>query len=108
MLVDGKAVRACVQKMSRLEGKQVVTVEGLSEREKAVYEYCFAAAGAVQCGFCIPGMVICAKGLLDVEPVDISDRDCEMDVDDRSDYAAVREYLSQFTLVKQDTYPYNL
>lgn len=66
VLVDGKAVRACVQKMSKLDGKNVITVEGLSEREKAVYEYCFAAAGAVQCGFCIPGMVICAKGLIDV------------------------------------------
>ena len=40
-------------------------MEGLSEREKAVYTHCFAQAGAVQCGFCIPGMVISAKGLLD-------------------------------------------
>ncbi|HIX16675.1 MAG TPA: selenium-dependent xanthine dehydrogenase [Candidatus Hungatella pullicola] len=68
VLIDGKAVKACVQKVSRLDGKSVVTVEGLSQREKEVYVYAFGEAGAVQCGFCIPGMVICAKGLLDVNP----------------------------------------
>jgi selenium-dependent xanthine dehydrogenase len=65
VLVDGKAVKACVQKVSRFTGKKILTVEGLGDREKAVYEHCFGAAGAVQCGFCIPGMVICAKALLD-------------------------------------------
>ena len=65
VLVDGKAVKACVQKVSRFVGKKIMTVEGLSDREKAVYEHCFGASGAVQCGFCIPGMVICAKALLD-------------------------------------------
>ncbi len=68
VLVDGKATKACVQKMSRLEGKHILTVEGFSQREKDVYVYAFGEAGAVQCGFCIPGMVICAKGLLDVNP----------------------------------------
>lgn len=68
VLVDGKATKACVQKMSRMEGKHILTVEGLSQREKDVYVYAFGEAGAVQCGFCIPGMVICAKGLLDVNP----------------------------------------
>ena len=46
----------------QMEGKSIVTVEGLSEREKEVYAYAFGAVGAVQCGFCIPGMVMCAKG----------------------------------------------
>lgn len=68
VLVDGKAVKACVQKVSKFIGKQIVTVEGLSDREKAVYEYCFGEAGAVQCGFCIPGMIICAKALVDRNP----------------------------------------
>lgn len=68
VLVDGKATKACVQKMSRMEGKHILTVEGLSAREKEVYVYAFGEAGAVQCGFCIPGMVICGKGLLDVNP----------------------------------------
>ncbi len=68
VLVDGKATKACVQKMGRMEGKHILTVEGFSQREKDVYVYAFGEAGAVQCGFCIPGMVICAKGLLDVNP----------------------------------------
>ncbi|MDR0377144.1 MAG: selenium-dependent xanthine dehydrogenase [Spirochaetaceae bacterium] len=65
VLVDGKTVRACVTPLKRIEGKKVVTIEGLSEREKAVYVFAFAETGAVQCGFCIPGMVMSAKGLLD-------------------------------------------
>lgn len=68
VLADGKAVKACVQKMSRMDGKRILTVEGFSQREKDVYVYAFGEAGAVQCGFCIPGMVICAKGLLDQNP----------------------------------------
>lgn len=65
VLIDGKKVKACIPKISSLEGKSVLTVEGLSEREKEVYVHCFAEAGAVQCGYCIPGMVISAKSLLD-------------------------------------------
>lgn len=65
VLIDGKAVKACTRKLSQLEGKSILTVEGLSEREKEVYSECFAEAGAVQCGFYIPGMVISAKALLD-------------------------------------------
>ncbi len=65
MLLDGKPVRACVQQTEKLEGKRVVTVEGLSAFEKELYTYAFGAAGAVQCGFCIPGMVLCTKALLD-------------------------------------------
>lgn len=65
VLVDGKATRACIPKISKVDGKEVVTVEGLSEREKEVYGYAFASAGAVQCGFCIPGMVISGKALID-------------------------------------------
>lgn len=63
ILVDGKATRACIVKASKVVGKEIVTIEGLTTREKAVFSYCFAKAGAVQCGFCIPGMVISAKGL---------------------------------------------
>ena len=68
VLVDGKTARACIPMLSKVEGKEVVTVEGLSGREKEVYSYAFATAGAVQCGFCIPGMVMCAKGLIDQNP----------------------------------------
>ncbi len=65
VLVDGKKVKACVPRLGKLDGKSVITVEGLSQREKDVYSHAFAEAGAVQCGFCIPGMVIAAKSLLD-------------------------------------------
>ena len=65
VLVDGRKTKACTVSLSRLAGKKVVTVEGIDPAEMAVYQHCFAEAGAVQCGFCIPGMVISAKSLLD-------------------------------------------
>lgn len=68
VLIDGKASKACVPKLSKLEGKHIMTVEGLSEEEKEIFARAFGEAGAVQCGFCIPGMVISAKGLLDKNP----------------------------------------
>ena len=68
VLVDGKAVRACVFTTDKMNGKSIVTVEGLSDFEKEAYTYGFGEAGAVQCGFCIPGMVMAAKGLLDHNP----------------------------------------
>ena len=68
ILVDGKAARACVLTTDKLEGKSLLTVEGLSEFEKQAYTCGFGEAGAVQCGFCIPGMVMAAKGLLDQNP----------------------------------------
>ena len=68
ILLDGKPVKACVQQTDRLDGRHILTVEGLSDFEKEVYVYAFGTAGAVQCGFCIPGMVLCAKALLDVNP----------------------------------------
>ncbi len=68
VLVDGKSVRACTQRVSRLAGKKIVTVEGFSERERDVFGYAFGKEGGVQCGFCVPGMVISAKGLLTTNP----------------------------------------
>ena len=68
VIIDGKTTRACVQKLSKLEGKKILTIEGFTERERDVFSYAFAAAGAVQCGFCIPGMVISGKCLIDQNP----------------------------------------
>ena len=65
VLIDGVSRRACTQSVQKLDGKRIITVEGLTDYEKQVYAYCFASAGAVQCGFCTPGMVISAKALLD-------------------------------------------
>lgn len=68
LLLDGKAMRACLLTVAKVVGKKLVTVEGLSEREREAYVWAFAQAGAVQCGFCIPGMVISAKALIDKVP----------------------------------------
>ncbi len=65
VLVDGKAQRACLFPIDKYDGKSIITTDGLSDYEKRVYSYAFSHAGAVQCGFCIPGMVICAKALID-------------------------------------------
>ena len=68
VLIDGKLTKACIPRTSKLEGKSVLTVEGLSDFEKAAYTYAFGKAGAVQCGFCIPGMIMAAKSLIDTNP----------------------------------------
>ncbi len=68
VIINGKLRKACSQKIQKLDGAEIITIEGLSEREKNVYAYAFAEAGAVQCGFCIPGMVIAGKALIDAEP----------------------------------------
>ena len=65
VLVDGKVERACIFSVSKFDGKTILTTEGLSDYEKRVYSYAFSSAGAVQCGYCIPGMVLCAKALID-------------------------------------------
>ena len=52
----------------KLEGRNIITVEGLSDWEKEMYTFAYSEAGAVQCGFCIPGMVMCTKALLDKNP----------------------------------------
>lgn len=51
---------------SQISCLPTLTVEGIDPEEMRVYEHCFAEAGAVQCGFCIPGMILSAKSLLDV------------------------------------------
>jgi CO/xanthine dehydrogenase Mo-binding subunit/aerobic-type carbon monoxide dehydrogenase small subunit (CoxS/CutS family) len=73
VLINGVATKSCIRKTENLEGAEVVTIEGLSDREREIYVRAFGEAGAVQCGFCIPGMVLCAKGLLDVNPAPTRD-----------------------------------
>ena len=68
ILVDGRAVRSCILTTKKAAGKSIVTVEGLSPEEQEAFVYAFGAVGAVQCGFCIPGMVLSGKALLDVNP----------------------------------------
>lgn len=68
VLIDGKPTKACIPQTDKLEGKHIVTVEGLSDFEKEAFTYAFGEAGAVQCGFCIPGMVMATYVLLNENP----------------------------------------
>lgn len=68
VIIDGETFKACVPTTDRLKGKKIITTEGLSEWESKVFTYAYGEAGAVQCGFCIPGMVMCTKALLDKNP----------------------------------------
>jgi len=68
VLVDGKVWRACKLTLGKVHGKEVTTIEGVSAREREVYAWAFGEVGAVQCGFCMPGLVMSAKSLLDHNP----------------------------------------
>jgi xanthine dehydrogenase molybdenum-binding subunit len=68
VVVDGKAVVSCAQKATRVEGKHVVTQEGLPEEKRRLWADCFVAAGASQCGYCSPGIVLKAEALLEKNP----------------------------------------
>mgnify|MGYP000015517355 FL=1 len=68
IIVDGVAVKACVLTTDKSVGRNIVTVEGLTEREQDAFVYAFGSKGSVQCGFCIPGMVMAGKALIDQNP----------------------------------------
>ncbi|HIY21846.1 MAG TPA: selenium-dependent xanthine dehydrogenase [Candidatus Flavonifractor merdigallinarum] len=68
IVVGGKAVKSCVLTTKKAVGKTILTVEGLPEFEQEAFVYAFGKVGAVQCGFCIPGMVMAGKALLDQNP----------------------------------------
>ena len=66
--VDDKAVISCVTKMEKVAGKSVLTTEGLGDYRQNVYANAFVKEGGVQCGFCIPGMVMQANSLIHRNP----------------------------------------
>ncbi|MGI9953264.1 (2Fe-2S)-binding protein [Moorellaceae bacterium AZ2] len=69
VLVDGMPVNSCLLPAAKVEGREVVTIEGLARGEKLhPLQEAFISEGAVQCGFCTPGMIMSAKALLDREP----------------------------------------
>ena len=68
IVVDGKAVKSCVLTTKKAVGKTILTVEGLTHDEQEAFVYAFGKVGAVQCGFCIPGMVMAGKALIDQNP----------------------------------------
>ena len=69
VIVNGKATLACVTKVARLDGADIITVEGLGTPDNPhLIQEAFVLSGAIQCGFCTPGMIMTAKGLLDENP----------------------------------------
>lgn len=69
MIVDGKAVNSCLILAAEIDGHEVITIEGLGEEgELDLLQAAFIEEGAVQCGFCTPGMIMSAKALLMENP----------------------------------------
>jgi nicotinate dehydrogenase subunit A len=69
VLIDGKAVRSCVTPIGALEKSEITTIEGLGSIEKPhALQQAFIEEQAAQCGYCISGMIMSAKELLDRNP----------------------------------------
>ena len=70
VLVDGHPVNSCLFPAPEVDGSEVVTIEGLAEPGQglSVLQQAFVEGGAIQCGFCSPGMILAAKALLDRNP----------------------------------------
>ncbi len=97
VLIDGEPIRACTPDTDSLEGRRILTVEGLSDYEKDLYTYAYGEAGAVQCGFCIPGMVLCTKALLDKNP---DPTEAEMRYAIRNNYCRCTGYVKIIAAMK--------
>jgi carbon-monoxide dehydrogenase small subunit len=69
ILVDGNSIRSCLSLAVAMQGRDIVTIEGLGSGALLDrVQQAFLDAGAIQCGFCMPGMIISAKGLLNRNP----------------------------------------
>lgn len=69
VIVDGEIVNSCLLLAMQVQGKEIITIEGVSkDGEIHPIQQSFLDHGAVQCGYCTPGMVLAAKSLLDKKP----------------------------------------
>ena len=70
VIIDGRAINSCLYPALEVEGKSVITIEGLRrpKNKLSVLQQTFVDHGAIQCGFCTPGMIMAAKALLDSNP----------------------------------------
>jgi aerobic-type carbon monoxide dehydrogenase small subunit (CoxS/CutS family) len=75
VMIDGKAQVSCQYPVTRAEGRTVTTLEGVDETERKKYSDAFAACGGLQCGFCIPGIVMRAKSQVDKKGADLKRED---------------------------------
>ena len=75
VMIDGKAQVSCTYALSKAEGRDIVTLEGIDEDERNKYSSAFAACGGLQCGYCIPGIVMRAKSQVDKKGADLKRED---------------------------------
>jgi len=69
IILDGRLVNSCMVAMGSIEGSNVITIEGYQETKRfAVLDKAYASVSAVQCGFCIPGMILASECILDKNP----------------------------------------
>jgi carbon-monoxide dehydrogenase small subunit len=69
VMLDGKAVNSCLVMAGQVQGRNVLTVEGLAQNGNLhVLQRKFIESGAVQCGYCTPGILLAAKDILDNQP----------------------------------------
>ncbi len=70
VLVNGDPINSCIYPILEVEGKEVLTIEGLAEKDNSLHpiQQAFLEKAGVQCGFCTPGMILSAKALLDKNP----------------------------------------
>lgn len=74
VLIDGQAVRSCLTLAVSVEDKEITTIEGLAKGEELhPLQQAFIEHGALQCGFCTPGMILTAKAFLDENPTPTED-----------------------------------
>lgn len=74
-MIDGKAQVSCQYPVAKAEGKEITTLEGVDEQERNRYSDAFSACGGLQCGFCIPGIVMRAKSQVDKKGADLKRED---------------------------------
>lgn len=69
VIIDGQAINSCLYPVMEAEGKTITTIEGLASKDGQLHplQTAFINDGAVQCGFCTPGMIMSAKALLDAK-----------------------------------------
>ena len=99
VIVDGKAVLSCITLAANLEENKITTIEGLSNGDNLdPVQQAFIDKGAVQCGFCIPGMIMSVKALLDKNP-EPTQEDIEYGLD--GNICRCGGYLKIFDAVRQ-------
>ncbi len=77
VIMDGKAIQSCLVGMEKAEGKEITTLEGFDQDERDRLSKGFAATGALQCGFCTPGILVRTKSLIDAKGKDLDRRTIE-------------------------------